>query len=56
MIHGIIPYLVEEAVATAYLDKGPEDDDCCEGKAYIASPLGDIELLLEHQESSNETY
>ena len=56
MIHGIIPYLIEEAVATAYLDKSPEDDDCCEGKAYIASPLGDVELLLEHQESSNEAY
>lgn len=56
MVHGIVPYLIEETVAPTYLDEGPEDDDCGEGEADITAPLSDVELFLEHQDGPHEAY
>ena len=56
MVHGIVPYLIEETVAPTYLDEGPEDDYCGEGEADITAPLSDVELFLEHQDGPHEAY
>ena len=54
MVQRSDPDLVEEVVASQYLDRRPEDDDRRDRHTYVSAPLLASELLAKDEEEAYE--